>query len=97
MPSQLTITHLSHDIAAKKSFVSYVWSDDPGKRLGADVDSGAGARLHGVAHFTKRGELAHPMTRGTLKRPASRLASGALASAEARSSDVCTTSARSAS
>ncbi len=40
MPSQLTITHLSHDFAAKKSFVSYVWSDDPGKRLGLEVPFG---------------------------------------------------------
>ncbi|WP_374626659.1 hypothetical protein [Devosia sp.] len=40
MPSQLTITHLSHDIAARKSFVSYVWSDDPGKRLGLEVPFG---------------------------------------------------------
>jgi len=40
MPSTLTITHLSHDLAAKKSFVSYVWSDDPAKRLGLEVPFG---------------------------------------------------------
>jgi len=40
MPSTLTITHLSRDLAAKKSFVSYVWSDDPAKRLGLEVPFG---------------------------------------------------------
>ncbi|MBK8084665.1 MAG: hypothetical protein IPK28_13100 [Devosia sp.] len=40
MASRLLITHLSHDLAAKKSFVSYVWSDDPGKRLGLEVPFG---------------------------------------------------------
>jgi hypothetical protein len=38
--AQLVITHLSHDLQAKKSFVSYVWSDDPGKRLGLEVPFG---------------------------------------------------------
>ncbi len=37
MAKTMTITHLSHDIAQKKSFVSFVWDDDPSKRLGLEV------------------------------------------------------------
>ena len=37
MASQLIVTHLSHDLQAKKSYVSFVWSDDPSKRLGLEV------------------------------------------------------------
>ena len=40
MASTLTITHLSHDLGARTSFVSYVWSDDPAKRLGLEVPFG---------------------------------------------------------
>ena len=40
MAKTMTITHLSHDIAQKKSFVSFVWSDDPSKRLGLEVPYG---------------------------------------------------------
>lgn len=40
MASHLIVTHLSHDLGAKKSFVSYVWSDDPAKRLGLEVPYG---------------------------------------------------------
>ena len=57
------------------------------QHLAADVDRRASTASHGVAHLANCGELAHPMTRGTLNRPASRLASGALASAAVRSSD----------
>lgn len=38
--STLVITHLSHDIAAGKSVVSFTWSDDPNKRLGLEVPYG---------------------------------------------------------
>lgn len=38
--SKLVVTHLSHDFQAKKSFVSFVWSDDPSKRLGLEVPFG---------------------------------------------------------
>ena len=37
MVSHLIVTHLSHDLQARKSFVSFVWSDDPSKRLGLEV------------------------------------------------------------
>lgn len=37
MPSKLIITHLNHDLAQKKSYVSFIWSDDPTKRLGLEV------------------------------------------------------------
>jgi hypothetical protein len=40
MASKLVVTHLSHDLQAKKSFVSFVWSDDPSKRLGLEVPYG---------------------------------------------------------
>lgn len=40
MASRLIVTHLSHDLQAKKSFVSFVWSDDPSKRLGLEVPYG---------------------------------------------------------
>jgi hypothetical protein len=40
MPARMTITHLTHDLAAKKSFVSFVWADDPSKRLGLEVPYG---------------------------------------------------------
>lgn len=40
MPSKLTVTHLSHDLQARKSYVSYVWADDPAKRLGLEVPFG---------------------------------------------------------
>lgn len=40
MASRLIITHLSHDLQAKKSFISFVWSDDPTKRLGLEVPYG---------------------------------------------------------
>lgn len=38
--SKLFVTHLSHDFEARKSFVSFVWSDDPSKRLGLQVPFG---------------------------------------------------------
>ncbi len=40
MTTRMIITHLSHDIAAKKSFVSFAWADDPSKRLGLEVPYG---------------------------------------------------------
>lgn len=40
MSSKLVITHLSHDLQASKSYVSFVWSDDPSKRLGLEVPFG---------------------------------------------------------
>ena len=40
MASSLVITHLSHDLQVKKSYVSFVWSDDPTKRLGLEVPYG---------------------------------------------------------
>ena len=40
MASKLIVTHLSHDLQAKKSFISFVWSDDPAKRLGLEVPYG---------------------------------------------------------
>ena len=40
MTARLIVTHLSHDLQAQKSFVSFVWSDDPSKRLGLEVPYG---------------------------------------------------------
>lgn len=45
MPSTLIITHLSHDLAQKKSYVSFVWADDPNKRLGLEVPYGTALDL----------------------------------------------------
>lgn len=38
--SELVITSLTHDFSQKKSYVGFVWSDDPGKRLGLEVPFG---------------------------------------------------------
>ena len=38
--AQLVITHLSHDLQAKKSFVSLGWPDDASRRLGLEVPFG---------------------------------------------------------
>ena len=40
MATRMTITHLSHDLTQKKSFVSFVWADDPSTRLGLEVPYG---------------------------------------------------------
>jgi hypothetical protein len=40
MASKLIIAHLSHDLQAKKSFVTFLWSDDPAKRLRLEVPYG---------------------------------------------------------
>lgn len=38
--SKLMITHLNHDLAGHKSYVQYVWANDPTKRLGLEVPFG---------------------------------------------------------
>lgn len=38
--STITIVGLSHDLAQKKSYVNFVWADDPSKRLGLEVPYG---------------------------------------------------------
>jgi len=40
MASELIIAQLGHDLQAKKSFVTFLWSDDPGKRLGREMPYG---------------------------------------------------------
>ncbi len=40
MASILNVTHLSHDLQARRSYVSFVWADDPSKRLGLEVPFG---------------------------------------------------------
>lgn len=37
---RLAVTHLNHDLQNRKSFVSFVWTDDPTKRLGLEVPFG---------------------------------------------------------
>ncbi len=68
MATRLIVTHLSHDLQAKKSFVSYVWADDPSKRLGLEVpfgtsldqvDAEAKAALDALANELKSAELNH--------------------------------------
>ena len=38
--SRMLLTHLNHDLANHKSYVQFVWSDDPTKRLGLEVPFG---------------------------------------------------------
>jgi hypothetical protein len=55
MASQLNITHLSHDLASGKSYLSFVLADDPNKRLGLEVPFGtaiADAEAAGRAALT---------------------------------------------
>jgi hypothetical protein len=35
--TELLITGLHHDLSKKRSFVHFVWKNDPDKRLGLDV------------------------------------------------------------
>jgi hypothetical protein len=69
MASKLVVTHLSHDLQAKKSFVSFIWSDDPTKRLGLevpygtrldDVEAEAAKAVAGLAAELKASELVLP-------------------------------------
>lgn len=69
MASKLVVTHLSHDLQAKKSFVSFVWSDDPTKRLGLevpfgtvldDVEAEAAKAVAGLADELRASELVLP-------------------------------------
>ncbi|KKB76208.1 hypothetical protein VW29_20915 [Devosia limi DSM 17137] len=69
MAEKLVVTGLSHDLQAKKSYVSFIWSDDPGKRLGLEVpygtaldDVAAAARtaLDGLARELDASELSLP-------------------------------------
>ena len=69
MASRLLITHLSHDLAAKKSFVSYVWSDDPGKRLGLEVPFGTALTEVEAAAATSLAPLAAELRAATLGLP----------------------------
>src|SRR5207237_7468467 len=65
---------------------------DAREGVAADVRSGSLTGPNGIAELSQ----AHPMTRGTRKRPASSAASGALARAASRSSDGRVSSVRSA-
>ena len=38
--SKMLLTHLNHDLANSKSYVHFVLSDDPSKRLGLEVPFG---------------------------------------------------------
>jgi hypothetical protein len=40
MASKLIIAQLTHDLQAGKSFVTFLWSDNPAKRLGLEVPYG---------------------------------------------------------
>src|SRR5438045_4917785 len=64
---------------------------DARERLAADLRRGSLAGPYRVADLADR----HPMTRGTLKSPASSAGSGALASAVSRSRLGCSSSGRS--
>jgi len=69
MTSRLTVTHLSHDLGARKSYVSYVWSDDPGKRLGLEVPYGTGLAEAEAAAKAALTALAEELTTATVALP----------------------------
>lgn len=69
MTAKLVVTGLNHDLGAKKSYVTFIWSDDSGKRLGLEVpygtaldDVAAAARtaLDGLARELDASELSLP-------------------------------------
>ena len=69
MASQLIVTNLSHDLQARKSYVSVVWSDDPARRLGlevpyatalSDIEAAARQALTDLARELDGSELALP-------------------------------------
>ncbi len=73
MASTLNITHLSHDLQARKSYVSFVWADDPSKRLGLEVPFGtaleavetaARAALTALSQELDASQLATPSPNG---------------------------------
>ncbi len=37
MASTLNVTHLGHDLEARRAYVTLVWADDPSRRLGVEV------------------------------------------------------------
>ena len=49
MASKLIVTHLSHDLQTRKSYISFVWADDPAKRLGLEVPFGTDLANAGTA------------------------------------------------
>jgi hypothetical protein len=52
MPGKtIRVVALSHDLDLKKSFVSFIWTDDPTKRLGLEVPFGT--ELDGVEAAAK--------------------------------------------
>lgn len=69
MASRLIITHLSHDLQTRKSFVSFVWSDDPTKRLGLEVPYGTA--IEGVEQAARQAiaELADELGASVLVLP----------------------------
>jgi len=69
MAAKLVVTGLNHDLVARKSYVTFIWSDEPGKRLGLEVpygtaldDVAAAARtaLDGLARELDASELSLP-------------------------------------
>lgn len=69
MAPKLTITHLSHDLVAGNSFISYVWAEDPTKRLGLEVPFGT--RLEDVETAARRAidDLAGELSASQLAMP----------------------------
>jgi len=57
MATSMTITHLTHGLTQKKSFVSFVWTDDPSKRLGLEVLYGTALDDIGTAAEKAIGDL----------------------------------------
>lgn len=65
--STLNIAGLAHDIAQKKSYINFVWSDDPAKRLGLEVPYGTPLEKAEEAARTAIADFAREMSECKIK------------------------------
>ncbi len=70
MASTLNVTHLSHDLQARRSYVSFVWADDPSKRLGLEVPFGTTLEEVEAAARNALGALSRELDASDLVTPA---------------------------
>jgi len=70
MASTLNVTHLSHDLQARRSYVSFVWADDPSKRLGLEVPFGTALEEVEAAARNALGALSRELDASDLVTPA---------------------------
>ena len=65
MAAKLVVTGLNHDLGTRKSYVTFIWSDEPGKRLGLEVPYGTALDDVAAAARTARSTSSAPW-RGTV-------------------------------